>query len=220
MMSPKLTYETFFDRVVGRDELPVLHRMQLKAGRVKKKIGYETWMELEGDLSVSVIYFNTRIVTQNLDGTVIVRNDGWYTSTTKERINHLLAKLSNSWRIASRNGLWVWYSRSDAAGLTPTGAIPFENGDLIVRGQLHIPYTDDRIWYFMDSRLKEIMSSSRTRKDVLDHLLVTTDEDVLKGAIRKHRRGYDLLPEFKAKRKAPAPKAIHTFEPKPRLVLA
>lgn len=217
-MSPKLTYETFFDLVVGRDELPVLHRMQLKAGRVKKKIGYETWMELEGDLSVSVIHVNTRIVTQNLDGTVIVRNDGWYTQTTKKRINHFLNMLSD-WRIASQNGSWVWFSRY-VAGLTPTGVIPFKNGDRIVRGLLHIHYTDDRIWYIMDSRLKKVMESSRTRKDVVKALLATTDEDVLKGSIRNHRRGYDLLPEFKAKRKAPAPKAIHTFEPKPRLVLA
>ena len=219
-MSPKLSPEFLFNKVRDRNTLPYLHRDLLKIGRTKKKIGYQTWMQLNSELSVSVVYYSTDIVTQKFDGTVIVRNGGWFTSTTLMRINHLL-KLFTQWRICSQNGTWVWRSHSNpTASLTPSGVIPFQDGDRLVNGDLFVPYSDDRAWYFMDSRIKQVLRGSRTRKDVVESLLETTDEQVLKGSLRKHRRGYDLNPECKLKRKAPTPKSVHTFEPKPRLVLA
>jgi len=204
-MSPKLTLEKLL-ATIGEHKsfaaIPKLHRNLIALGRHKKKIGYALWMELQGDLSVTITYHYTRIIQQSINGVVVVNNGGWYTPTTVRKINDFLNGLSD-WRVGSNGcGGWAWHTwKEPAIRLMPTHMIPYRNGDIIINRDLFIPYNDDRLWYFMDSRLKEILSKSRTRNNIVKALSKTIDSDLLRGSVRRHRKEYALLPEYKLQRK-------------------
>jgi hypothetical protein len=58
-----------------------------KTNRKERKIGNNTYAEIEYDDSVSVRLHGTAVVRFYPNGTVKLNSGGWRTSTTKDRIN-------------------------------------------------------------------------------------------------------------------------------------
>lgn len=58
-----------------------------KTNRKNRKIGNNTYAEIEYDDSVSIILHGTTVVRLYPNGLVKLNSSGWRTSTTKDRIN-------------------------------------------------------------------------------------------------------------------------------------
>lgn len=58
-----------------------------KTNRSKRKIGNNTYAEMNVDGSVGIWLHSTEVVTIHPDNTYTLRTGGWQTSTTKNRIN-------------------------------------------------------------------------------------------------------------------------------------
>jgi hypothetical protein len=58
-----------------------------------------------GDVTYLRLHGNT-IATRTKDGRVYIDSCGWFTNTTKERLNYLLCLLGN-YKIYQKN--WLWY---------------------------------------------------------------------------------------------------------------
>lgn len=58
-----------------------------KTNRKSRKIGNNTYAEIEYDDSVSIILHGTTVVRFYPNGLVKLNSGGWQTSTTKDRIN-------------------------------------------------------------------------------------------------------------------------------------
>lgn len=52
-----------------------------------RKIANNTWLVRLFDGDIGMVYHRTRVVTFHKDGTVTLNTGGWYTYTTKERMN-------------------------------------------------------------------------------------------------------------------------------------
>ena len=74
--------------------------MLRKARKGTKALCHMTTLRQEGD-SFVIRYHNTDVVTLNEDGTYILNSGGWYTPTTKDRINEYSPA-----RIHQEKGLW------------------------------------------------------------------------------------------------------------------
>jgi hypothetical protein len=61
-----------------------------KTGRQSRKIGNNTYAEIMPDGSVGVMLHSTYVVTIHEDNTYTLRTGGWYTPTTKDRINQYI----------------------------------------------------------------------------------------------------------------------------------
>ena len=59
-----------------------------------------------GDVTYLRLHGNT-IATRTKDGRVYIDSCGWFTNTTKERLNYLLQLLNSNYRIVQKN--WWWY---------------------------------------------------------------------------------------------------------------
>lgn len=71
------------------------------------EVAHNTYANVNDDDSVSVWFHGTEIVRAYRNGRTIVRNGGWFTGTTKARINGFLPSRT---RIAQINFEWsVWY---------------------------------------------------------------------------------------------------------------
>lgn len=55
--------------------------------RTRRKVGNNTYAEILHDGSVGITLHKTRVVTIHADGKYTLRNGGWNTVTTKDRIN-------------------------------------------------------------------------------------------------------------------------------------
>ena len=76
----------------------------LLGSRLHRNFGCNTTIERESDSTIIVRYHGNTIARYWQDGLVYLTNAGWYTSTTKERLNSLGAS------IYQKN--WVWYEAS------------------------------------------------------------------------------------------------------------
>jgi hypothetical protein len=59
-----------------------------------------------GDVTYLRLHGNT-IATRTKDGRVYIDSCGWFTNTTKERLNYLLQLLNGNYKITQKN--WLWY---------------------------------------------------------------------------------------------------------------
>ena len=59
-----------------------------------------------GDVTYLRLHGNT-IATRTKDGRVYIDSCGWFTVTTKDRLNYLLERLNGNLRISQKN--WLWY---------------------------------------------------------------------------------------------------------------
>lgn len=64
-------------------------------------------VEIDGDNVYLKLHGNIIALRSNLDGKVYIRNCGWETRTTKERLNWLLYTYNSPLKIHQKN--WVWY---------------------------------------------------------------------------------------------------------------
>jgi len=74
------------------------------------------------DHSIAVKYHDTDIVTYNWEGTIVLDNGGWYTTSTCERMN-LYNPLGRIW-ITKR----IWWYHPVEKGLAERTAYEYENG--------------------------------------------------------------------------------------------
>ena len=63
-----------------------------------------------GDVTYLRLHGNT-IATRTKDGRVYIDSCGWFTNTTKERLNYLLKLLNGNYQITQKN--WLWYINSN-----------------------------------------------------------------------------------------------------------
>ncbi len=83
--------------------------------REKKRLGFETWCYRLYAESISIEHHGTAIVTYAKDGNITLDNGGWYSLTTKQRMEQF-----SPFGIWSTQGEWEVHR----AGLT----LPFERG--------------------------------------------------------------------------------------------
>lgn len=68
---------------------------------------YATQAVINNDHRITIKYHENPIATINLnDYTVSISNSGWYTSTTKKRINQVLKALNTSTRVYQHDFRW------------------------------------------------------------------------------------------------------------------
>lgn len=82
---------------------------------------YETHVHYDNAIKALLIYYHdTAIASIYDDGKVRIDNGGWFTNTTKKRINAILSALGLPYGIYQAD--WQWYL-SDREGIT----YPFKN---------------------------------------------------------------------------------------------
>lgn len=74
--------------------------------------------------STYVRYHNTDVVRFN-DSEITLKTNGWYTQTTKNRMNQAANQYNLGFSVSQRD--WKWYV------MTPDGEIPFTDGMTIKR---------------------------------------------------------------------------------------
>lgn len=78
-----------------------------------KKIGHHTYLERTPWNGVAVRLHATHVVTFDQDGTITLNTGGWFTTTTKDRIN---AVLPQRYRVSSHKGTWHLFDHNRIAG--------------------------------------------------------------------------------------------------------
>lgn len=116
-----------------------LNQMLKGRNAQSKKWANNTYLHRRGD-NIALQYHSTDVATFFPDEDVVLDNGGWFTSTTKERINWAIGN-----RLSQRNG--VWYIDGD---------IRFENGiTLKADGSLVGGEIDDKQTVKADRALKK-----------------------------------------------------------------
>jgi hypothetical protein len=77
-----------------------------KRNATRRKVGNNTYAEILHDGSVGIMLHSTYVVTIHADDTYTLRTGGWYTPTTKDRMNQYSAA-----RVYQEKG--EWYVRSN-----------------------------------------------------------------------------------------------------------
>lgn len=78
-------------------------------GRCKdrRKIANNTWLERRDDETIAVRLHQTDVVTYRADGSITLDTGGWFTVTTKDRMNRFtpfgVSSRRGEWQVASRN---------------------------------------------------------------------------------------------------------------------
>mgnify|MGYP006292751249 CR=1 FL=1 len=72
-----------------------------KTNRTIRKIGNNTYGEILSDGSVGIMLHSTYVVKIHPDNSATLNSGGWYTSTTKDRINQY-----SPVRVFQRKGEW------------------------------------------------------------------------------------------------------------------
>jgi hypothetical protein len=93
---------------------------------IKKKLRYQTW-EYQYFDRTEIVHHSTPVVTFHKDGTIEVTTGGWYSSTTKERINDALRK--HGYNFFIEKGDWFVKDHSDTYEFTD--GMKFKNGQLV-----------------------------------------------------------------------------------------
>lgn len=77
-------------------------------GKSERPCGNNTRIRKEGK-SILIRHFQTDIVEYTIDGFIILNNGGWYSSTTKERLNHFIPRDFYIWQ---EKGVWTLSNRN------------------------------------------------------------------------------------------------------------
>lgn len=72
-----------------------------KRGVMRRKVGNNTYAEILPDGSVGIMLHSTYVVKIHPDNSATLNTGGWYTSTTKDRINQY-----SPVRVYQRKGEW------------------------------------------------------------------------------------------------------------------
>lgn len=81
-------------------------------GRTSKKIGNNTYMEVEGEGDDRIIYLrlhSTRIIAWKPDNSIVLNSGGWRTVTTKARLNDYMP----FGRLYTEKGIWYYALGND-----------------------------------------------------------------------------------------------------------
>ncbi len=70
----------------------------------QKTIAYNTWVEKDGD-HVRVIYYKTAVVTFN-KAEIRLNTGGWWTRSTKDRMNRVSQKFDLGFRVFEKEKQW------------------------------------------------------------------------------------------------------------------
>ena len=95
-------------------------------GRDDMSLGYETRLWTDGD-AIHLRHHATNIVSYYPDDSFTIRTGGWYSSTTKRRINAALAGMCMG--LSSIRGEWSYHTW----GRDNQNTLDFANGDNIRR---------------------------------------------------------------------------------------
>jgi len=96
---------------------------KLLAGRSSRRLSANTSVRREADGSFVLRLHSTDVLTEDAAGNVTVRTGGWFSATTKSRVNeHLAAGLP---RLFQKARLWYWSIPSFASPVT------FLDGDTV-----------------------------------------------------------------------------------------
>lgn len=90
-------------------------------GKDSKKIGHNTYAYVE-DGNVGIRYHNTTIVGLFTDGTMILNNGGWHTTTTSGRM-HAFSMENGGGRVGIKNGTMLYYPPHDGTPVEMTSPI-------------------------------------------------------------------------------------------------
>lgn len=93
---------------------------QMLGNKPRKKLGPNTYVE-GSTFGACVVYHHTPIITY-YPGSFTITNGGYFTPTTKARLNIFLAPYG--WQIVQRQGKWFYYSTRVKSVL-----VPYKNGD-------------------------------------------------------------------------------------------
>jgi hypothetical protein len=100
---------------------------------MRRKIGNNTWLERRGD-DIAVRLHDTDIVVYHPDGSITLDTGGWFTVTTKARMNEHtefgVSSVRGEWQVAVRNPAhhpvpWPSDAEPEPYWLEP---VPFHNG--------------------------------------------------------------------------------------------
>jgi len=70
----------------------------------RRKIGNNTYLTRDGE-NITMLYHSTKVVVVDPKNNITLNTGGWFTASTKERMNWALAR--TGYRIIQHN--WVWY---------------------------------------------------------------------------------------------------------------
>lgn len=136
----------------------------------KRRVDNNTWLERRGD-NIAVRLHKTDVITVEPSGRITVQTGGWFTPTTKDRIN----QYTGAYQIVQRNGQWYW--RIDGQS-----NIPFTDGDGIeAQGTL-----------FYAATVADEHSRAKMLKDI------TAYAKLLAAALPLDPHGHDACPQCKA----------------------
>lgn len=80
--------------------------------RTRRKVGNNTYAEILHDGSVGITLHSTRVVTIHPDNTYTLRTGGWYTPTTKDRINQYIPgyvkQKSGEWSVSYNGAVYPY----------------------------------------------------------------------------------------------------------------
>jgi len=77
-------------------------KQELPKNTVVKKLKYNTWQVTYPTGTIEIHFHHTPIITIT-ETSIIIKNDGWFTKTTKDRINEYLPE---NLQIISEKGIW------------------------------------------------------------------------------------------------------------------
>ena len=94
----------------------LVEHMKLLPSPKSKKIGVATIKTWHDDGTIMIRYHDTDVATKTPAGTVILNAGGWYTQTTKKRINAALGEWATGWYLYQKN--FTWYLTNCKEGHT------------------------------------------------------------------------------------------------------
>jgi len=86
---------------------------------------YETKIYKDDD-GTYFFYFNTCIAAARYNGSLAISCGGWYTATTKKRINKILDYYNIPWSIYQKDYVWHLYNHSTKESLKFYGSCEFD----------------------------------------------------------------------------------------------
>lgn len=114
----------------------------LLTSRGQKKIGNNTYLRRRSDYSIGLQYHATDVVTFTPSG-MVVTSGGWYTTTTKERINWALESVGLY--VYQEKGTWYLQDRQLDRTVFHDGIHMSYQGEISANGQKQSKETEHRV---------------------------------------------------------------------------
>ena len=86
-----------------------------------KHTGVATTRTTYDDGSIDIQYHSTVVARRTAEGTVIINPGGWYTQTTKKRINDALDEWAHGWRVYQKDFQWYLANWKEGHEVTFSG---------------------------------------------------------------------------------------------------